>query len=127
MTSAGQTVEVDVQANDIGDAGAPRIVTGPAHGTAAVGSIIYTPDAGFSGFDHVVYRVCSPNDPTVCDDATLTVKVAPPVPPTDATILLTTPFGVVRGSVAWGVAFLALITILAGGVLAAAHRRGAKR
>ena len=44
VTSAGETVEVDVQANDIGDAGAPTIVAGPAHGTASIGSIVYTPD-----------------------------------------------------------------------------------
>ena len=81
VTSAGQTVEVDVQANDIGDAGAPVIVTGPAHGTASIGSIIYTPNAGFSGTDQVVYRVCSPNDETVCDDATLTITVSAPPPP----------------------------------------------
>ena len=78
VTSSGETVEVDVQANDIGDAGTPTIVVGPAHGTASIGSIIYTPDAGFSGTDEVTYRVCSPNDETVCDDATLTITVAPP-------------------------------------------------
>ena len=124
VTSAGETVEVDVQANDIGDAGAPRIVAGPAHGTASIGSIIYTPDAGFSGTDQVVYRVCSPNDTTVCDDATLTISVAPPMPQSDATFLLTTPFGAVRGTLAWAIAFMALVTILAGGVLAIARRRG---
>ena len=74
MTSEGETVEVDVQANDIGDAGAPRSSVRPAHGTATIGSIIYTPDAGFSGVDEVVYRVCSPNDQTVCDDGTLTAR-----------------------------------------------------
>ncbi len=44
VTSEGKTVEVDVEANDIGDAGLPQIVSGPAHGTATVGSIIYTPE-----------------------------------------------------------------------------------
>ncbi len=83
VTSQGKTVEVDVQANDIGDAGLPQIVSGPAHGTAKIGSIIYTPDAGFSGTDHVVYRICSPNDPALCDDATLTITVAEAPPATD--------------------------------------------
>ena len=103
VTSTGETVEVDVQANDIGDAGAPVIVTGPAHGTASVGSIIYTPNAGFNGTDQVVYRVCSPNDETVCDDATLTITVSapPPLPPTDAGLVLATPLGPVQGTVAW--------------------------
>ena len=63
IATDGGTVEVDVQANDIGDAGDVTIVAGPAHGSARVGSIIYTPDAGYDGTDQVVYRICSPNDP----------------------------------------------------------------
>ena len=92
VTSEGETVEVDVQANDIGDAGAPIIVSGPSHGTARIGSIIYTPDAGFAGTDEVVYRVCSPNDQTLCDDATLTITVAGDAPPTDS-VSIGTPLG----------------------------------
>jgi VCBS repeat-containing protein len=85
VTSLGQTIEVDVQANDIGDTGPLQIVTGPAHGTATIGSIIYTPDAGFAGTDTMVYRVCSPNAASLCDDATLTIIVANVQTDTDTT------------------------------------------
>jgi VCBS repeat-containing protein len=123
VTTAGETVEVDVQANDIGDAGAPRIVVGPAHGTASVGSIIYTPDAGFSGTDEVTYRVCSPNDETVCDDATLLVSVAPPPPPTDAVPMVATPLCTVPGTAALLVGFMALIFVVAVGAVVGRGRR----
>ena len=125
VTSTGKTVEVDVQANDIGDAGAPVIVTGPAHGTASIGSIIYTPNAGFNGTDQVVYRVCSPNDETICDDATLTITISapPPLPPTDAGLVIATPLGPVQGTVAWLVALLALVVLLTVGALVATGRR----
>ena len=75
VTSAGKTVEVDVQANDIGDAGAPTIVdrAGPRDGLDRFDHL--HAGRGFSGTDEVIYRVCSPNDETVCDDATLTVTV----------------------------------------------------
>ena len=124
-TSEGQTIEVDVQANDIGDAGAPQIVTRPAHGTASIGSIIYTPDAGFSGTDHVVYRVCSPNDTTVCDDATLTISVMPPVPATAANQVSSAPAGPGSGSVGRVVGLLGLVFLLTIGVLIALGRRRA--
>ena len=115
-----ETIEVDVQANDIGDAGAPTIVVGPAHGTASIGSIIYTPAAGFSGTDEIVYRVCSPTDETVCSDATLAVTVsaaAPPpsLPPTDAGPALGTPLAVpgTMATVLGLIAFLATVALVA--------------
>jgi hypothetical protein len=124
-TSAGGTIEVDVQANDIGDAGPLTIVAGPAHGTASVGSIIYTPDAGYAGTDQVVYRVCSPNDAMLCDDGTLTITVTAAVsagdaPKTDTQI--TTPVGPVpRGILpVVAVVFLVLAAFVGG---AAARRR----
>jgi hypothetical protein len=86
VTTEGATIEVDVQANDVGDAGPVTIVSGPAHGTARVGSIIYTPDAGFSGTDQVVYRICSPNDPALCDDGTLSITVTGAAPETDTEV-----------------------------------------
>ena len=132
VTSEGQTVEVDVQANDIGDAGTPRIVAGPANGTASVGSIIYTPDPGFSGTDRVVYRICSPNDATVCDDATLTVTVAPPgptaqpgptAPPTDANAGPTTPFDSEGGTAVLLLGLMTLVSVLTIAVLTLGRRR----
>ena len=109
VTTEGTTVEVDVEANDIGDAGNLQIVTGPAHGIATIGSIIYTPDAGFVGVDTVVYRICSPNDQTVCDDGTLTITVNGDLPATDGDMPVATPFGPVRSSTIWllGVMLLA--------------------
>jgi VCBS repeat-containing protein len=83
VTTEGGTTEVDVQANDIGDAGGVVIVSGPAHGIARVGSIVYTPDAGYSGADQIVYRVCSPNDAALCDDGTLSITVTGGAPETD--------------------------------------------
>jgi VCBS repeat-containing protein len=128
VTSHGETVEVDVQANDIGDAGTPQIVAGPAHGTATVGSIIYTPNPGFSGTDQVVYRICSPTDQTVCDDATLTVTVAaapPTAPPTDAKSGLATLLDPERGSGTLLVGLATLAFVLTIGLLVALGRRRA--
>ena len=123
VTSEGQTVEVDVQANDIGDAGAPQIVTPPAHGTATIGSIIYTPDAGFAGTDQVVYRVCSPNDQSLCDDATLTITVAADAPPTDATATIGTPLGPVGTGLMTLAGALALLLVAGCGAAAFIWRR----
>ena len=127
-TTDGAPVEVDVEANDIGDVLALTIVTPPTNGTAVVGSIIYTPNAGFAGTDQVTYQVCSPNDQAVCDTAVLTITVtaaAPtPIPtatppPTDAT---RDPFRAVPG----GAAMLAACALLAASIAAAgavAYRR----
>ncbi len=76
-------VNLDVRSNDTSASGqalaAPTVSTAPAHGAAAVepdGSITYTPDAGFSGTDSFVYRVCDTSHPTaVCATATATVVV----------------------------------------------------
>ena len=124
----GETVRIDVQANDIGDTGEVEIVSGPSHGTARVGSIIYTPDAGFVGTDLVVYRVCSPVDVQVCDEATLTITVVDDgLPSTDASHL---PPAAGRGSVAWlSVGWLFLGFAVGSAALAwlAIRRRGAAR
>ncbi|HEY6570311.1 MAG TPA: Ig-like domain-containing protein, partial [Candidatus Limnocylindrales bacterium] len=113
VTSEGETVEVDVQANDIGDAGAPQIITPPANGTATIGSIIYTPDTGFAGTDQVVYRICSPNDQTLCDDATLTITVSSDAPPTDADQAIATPLGPVGSGMLQLAGMLALLLVSA--------------
>ena len=123
VTSEGETVEVDVQANDIGDAGAPQIVTPPAHGTATIGSIIYTPDAGFAGTDQVVYRICSPNDQTLCDDATLTITVSSDAPPTDADEAIATPLGPVRMGLVQVAGMLVLVLVAGLGAAAIIRRR----
>jgi hypothetical protein len=124
VTSGGGTIEVDVQSNDIGDAGPLTIVAGPAHGSASVGSIIYTPDAGYVGSDQVVYRVCSPNDATLCDDATLTITVtsAGGAPETDT--LIATPMGPVpRGALPLVALVVLVMAGLVGGTAAVRRRR----
>ncbi len=123
VTTEGKTIEVDVEANDIGDAGPLQIVGQPAHGTATIGSIIYTPDAGFSGVDQVVYRICSPNDQTVCDDGTLTITVNAALPDTDAGVILSTPLGPVRSGSAWLAGILALLFAVGAGAAVAIGRR----
>ena len=62
--SRATTVEVDVQANDIGDAGArPDRRRHRPTGRPSIGSIIYTPDAGFSGTDQVDLPRLQPERP----------------------------------------------------------------
>jgi hypothetical protein len=51
----------------------------PQHGTTTInadGSILYTPNPGYSGLDTFQYRVCSTPSPIVCDDATVVVKIS---------------------------------------------------
>lgn len=62
-TTRGQQIRLDVLANDSLSPGATRwstfdIVEYPQHGKASIGSIIYTPEAGFVGEDVVSYRAC---------------------------------------------------------------------
>ena len=78
--AAGQTVEFDVLANDIGLAEEPLIVSGysaPQSGTRAsliVGRFAYTPRAGFSGTDGFAYTISGSGD---TDTAAVTITVAP--------------------------------------------------
>jgi hypothetical protein len=126
VTTQGAPVEVDVEANDLGDTGGVEIVVPPAHGTAVVGSIVYTPDLGFLGVDRVGYRICSPVDPDVCDGATLTIEVlGGPPPSASVPETASAPGGGPRlpaGAVPILVAAL-LALAAAGGVAAAALRR----
>ena len=129
-TSDGVSVEVDVESNDIGDADPPTIVTPPTHGTAVIGSIIYTPDPGFAGIDLMTYQICSPNDETLCTTAVLAITVTgvaaptvplPTPPPTD--VSRDGPLAIEPGSVG----LVTVCAILGLGVIAAGaaafHRR----
>ena len=90
-TPQNHAVIVNVLANDTHTpGGAPldpssvTVLTGPAHGTAAVnpttGAITYTPADDYSGPDTLTYRVCDTSAPTpVCDTATVTLTVRPNV------------------------------------------------
>jgi hypothetical protein len=130
VVSEGGPVEVDVQANDIGDAGELTIVSGPDHGSARVGSIIYAPNAGYAGTDHVVYRVCSPNDPALCDDGTLTITVTSTgdAPETDTSPTLGGSIGDVTREILppLMIALLAIAAVVGGG-LAMRRRRSHSR
>jgi uncharacterized repeat protein (TIGR01451 family) len=56
------------------------LVTAPRNGTATVnadGTVTYTPATNFSGSDGFTYRICGVVNPTVCDDAVVSVTVAP--------------------------------------------------
>lgn len=55
------------------------IVGTPANGTAVVnanGTISFTPSTGVSGTGSYTYRICDLQNPTVCDEATVTVQMA---------------------------------------------------
>ena len=93
-TAMGQSVDIDVLANDQGQ-GAPENVdsaTDPAHGTVHINSgspdtVTYTPDAGFSGVDTFHYSMSTPNG-TSTALVTVTIPAAPATstpPPNPAT------------------------------------------
>ncbi|MEY4310107.1 MAG: hypothetical protein RLZ71_33 [Actinomycetota bacterium] len=59
--------------------GSITIVTQPLHGTVTrnlvTGEITYEPNTKYVGTDSFVYSVCSVEDPTVCDEATVTITI----------------------------------------------------
>jgi uncharacterized repeat protein (TIGR01451 family) len=84
-TPPGIEVTIPVLDNDTKD-GSPLIPsdytvsidTNPVNGTVSVnndGTVNYTPNAGFSGIDCFVYRVCEVDDPSVCRTADVCVTV----------------------------------------------------
>jgi LPXTG-site transpeptidase (sortase) family protein len=57
------SIENNPEKNDVLSTGASawvemKIISPPTHGTAEIGSIIYTPDSGYSGSDALNYIVC---------------------------------------------------------------------
>ncbi|MFH1321395.1 MAG: alkaline phosphatase D family protein [Bacteroidota bacterium] len=80
-TDSSVTVVIDVQNNDSDPDGDPlvtTIISGPNNGTANVlngDSIEYTPNAGFTGTDTIVYIVCDNGIPPLCDTATVIIAV----------------------------------------------------
>jgi hypothetical protein len=77
-----QPANIVVVGNDIGIPNPSSVSTTallqPANGSTIInpnGSITYTPNQGFLGTDQFEYRVCSMEDPGVCDVATVTVNV----------------------------------------------------
>jgi hypothetical protein len=139
VTPAGVAVTVNVLANDVAAVGVPidpaavTVVTPPSNGTAVVnagGTITYTPNAGFSGTDSLVYQVCSQvAPPAPCDTAIVTITVEPPPTTTTTSTSSTTtavplpnslpPTGGGGGSIGW----LAVALVIIGGSLIGAVRR----
>ena len=80
---SGQSVSIDVIANDSDDDGAVdpstvAIVSKPAHGSASVsaaGQIVYTPAASFSGGDTLTYTIKDKQGREALAPATVTVTV----------------------------------------------------
>ncbi len=65
------------------------VVNHPSNGTITInpdGTIIYTPNPGFTGTDDFEYKVCSNEDPSICDIAVVTVTVACAIIPMQNTI-----------------------------------------
>ncbi|MGJ7029733.1 Ig-like domain-containing protein [Niabella hirudinis] len=81
-TTPGTTVNVPLVANDYPGNGStlntPTIATNPLHGTAGIvnGQLQYTPTAGFSGRDTVVYQVCESSS-GLCTKAYAIIDVKP--------------------------------------------------
>ncbi|MEO6498615.1 MAG: Ig-like domain-containing protein, partial [Chitinophagaceae bacterium] len=86
-TAVDVPVVISVLANDaIGYPNSSTVATtgagitlAAAHGTVLVnpdGTIKYTPNPGFTGTDAFQYRVCSLEDPNICDSSTVVVNIA---------------------------------------------------
>lgn len=87
VTQAGQSATIDVLANDSDPDGdvvsLARIVTGPAHGAAAIvdGKIVYTGAAGYVGADLLAYEASDGRGGVATASVSLTVEAPPPPPP----------------------------------------------
>lgn len=95
-TSQGQTVEIDVLANDDWTGSdAPHVEgvtlanSGTGHCTDSdCASVTFTPEAGFTGIAHLNYTIC--DDDNNCDDAIVNISVTADNPPvTDSLYIIT--------------------------------------
>ena len=77
-TAAGTAVTISVLANDTGTNLAVASVTTPANGTTRItsnnGSVVYTPDSGFSGTDTFRYTLRDGSNRTDTGTVTVTVR-----------------------------------------------------
>lgn len=80
-TNEDTAVSGTVISNDsFPDGETPTLVTNPTNGTVVFnpdGTYTYTPNANFNGADTFVYEICDDADPTVCDQATVTININP--------------------------------------------------
>ncbi|MEM6802780.1 MAG: Ig-like domain-containing protein [Bacteroidota bacterium] len=98
---AGDNIDIVVRANDIDPDGdvlsLPNPISGPSHGVVSYkqdGSINYTPNANFSGYDSFEYEICDQGSPNLCDIGLVSIRVktglgngSPPIPMDDAITL----------------------------------------
>ena len=84
-TLANTPLNADVRTND-------RDITEPLeslkvklnvpaiHGKVEInedGTFVYTPQSEFVGEDHFTYKICKPDDASLCDEASVTISVTP--------------------------------------------------
>jgi large repetitive protein len=89
VTQQGNSLIINVRGNDYdpdgGTLSMPTIVSNPTNGTVILnpdGTFTYRPNAGYSGPDSFVYRVCDNGSPAMCTNATVNVTVTQPnIPP----------------------------------------------
>ncbi|MEZ4884217.1 MAG: Ig-like domain-containing protein [Chitinophagales bacterium] len=101
QTPFGISIDIDVLANDTGNNLQITNVTPASNGTAAInpggGSIIYEPNAGYSGTDYFFYTICDPTG-VFCSTTIVSVTVLPEntpnQPPTANDDTATTPVNV---------------------------------
>ncbi len=81
-TPIDESVEVNVLANDSEPDNQPIIVTSttqPQNGTTAIlndgESVVYLPDAGYTGIDSFTYTICDNDTPPLCDTATVVITI----------------------------------------------------
>lgn len=75
------SVDIPMLENDLNNGVAAlttKITVDASNGTATLVSnslISYTPDAGFLGYDTIVYQICYSTDTTICDEAYISIRV----------------------------------------------------
>jgi hypothetical protein len=77
-----EEAEGSIIVNDINPVGEIVITTtpvvSPLNGDVTIkadGTMVYTPDAGYSGIDSFTYRICNSIVPTLCDEAVVTIYI----------------------------------------------------
>lgn len=80
---AGTSVIINVIGNDYDPEGTPltmTILTNPPNGAAVNnqnGSLTFTPNNGFTGWQTFTYQICDQGTPSLCDTTTVSVLVSP--------------------------------------------------
>jgi gliding motility-associated-like protein len=91
------TITANVLVNDSGVNGGALtalLLTPPTNGTATLspeGNLTYAPAENYNGYDTLIYRVCDPASPMMCDTARVVITINPvndaPVAVNDAVII----------------------------------------